>query len=75
MILKDNSFREVLATAISLSGIGRLKDIYSLPSGNAAIMIIYVRAAELNETGSQSVITGYYKCRDQITDMFREMYP
>ena len=54
---------EVLVTAISLSGNGRIKDIYSLPSDNAAIMIRYINAAELNERGSQSAIRGYYKCR------------
>jgi putative transposase len=37
--------------------------------------IIYLRVAELNEKWSHRVIKGYYKCKDEIRDMFRERYP
>ena len=53
----------------------RIKVIDSLPSESAAIKIIYLRVAELNERWSNRVIKGYYKCKDQITDMFGERYP
>ena len=46
-----------------------------LPSESAAMKIIYLRVAELNEKWSNRVIKRYYKCKDQITDMFRERYP
>ncbi len=53
----------------------RIKVIDSLPSESAAMKIIYLRVAELNERWSNRVIKGYYKCKDQTTDMFRERYP
>jgi hypothetical protein len=34
--------------------------------------IIYLRVAELNEKWSHRVVKGYYKCKDQIKEMFRE---
>ena len=37
--------------------------------------IVYLRVAELNEKWSNRVIKGYYKCKDQITDMFNVRYP
>ena len=37
--------------------------------------IIYLRVAELNEKWSNRVINGYYKCKDETRDMFRERYP
>ena len=42
---------------------------------NSAMKNVYLRVAELNEKGSNRVIRGYHKCRDQITDMFKERYP
>ena len=52
----------------------RIKVIDSLPTESAAMKIIYLRVAELNEKWSHRVIKGYYKCKDEITDMFRERY-
>ena len=49
--------------------------IDSLPSENAAMKIIYLRVAELNERRSYRVIKEYYKCKDQFTKMYRERYP
>ncbi len=53
----------------------RIKVIDSLPTENAALKIVYLRVAELNEKWSDRVIKGYFKCKDRITDMFRERYP
>ena len=53
----------------------RLKVIDSLPTESAAMKIIYLRIAELNERWSHRVIKGYFKCKDEIRDMFRERYP
>ena len=55
--------------------IRRMKMIDSLPRESAAVKIIYLSVAELNERCSSRVINGYYKCRDEITDVFRERYP
>ena len=52
-----------------------VKVIDTLSSESAAMKIIYFRVAELNEKSSHGVIKGYYKCKDQIKDMFRERYP
>ena len=35
---------------------------------------VHLRMAKLNERWSNKVIKEYYKCKDQITDMFRERY-
>ena len=37
--------------------------------------IIYLKVGDLNERWSNRVIKGYYKCKDEITDMFRERSP
>ena len=55
--------------------IRRIKVKDALPSENAAMKIIYLKVAELNERWFYRVIKGYYKCKDEITDMFRERYP
>ena len=41
----------------------RIKVIDALPSESAAMKIIYLRVAELNEKWSNRVIKGYYKCK------------
>ena len=53
----------------------RIKVIDSLPNESAAMKTIYLIVAEMNEKWSQRVIKRYYKCKDQITDMFGERYP
>ena len=53
----------------------RIKVIDALPSESEAMKIIYLRVAELNEKWPHRVVKRYYKCKDQITDRFRERHP
>ncbi|WMT50366.1 MAG: transposase [Thermoplasmatales archaeon] len=53
---------------------GKIKVIATLPSESAAMKIIYLRVAELNERWSNRLIKEYCKCKDEITDMFREKF-
>ena len=52
----------------------RIKVKDALPSESATMKIIHLRVAELNERWSNKVIKRYCKCKDEITDMFREGY-
>ncbi len=42
-----------------------MKIIDSLPTENAAMKIVYLRVAELNERWSHMTTKGYYKCKDR----------
>ncbi|MCL4480430.1 MAG: transposase [Candidatus Thermoplasmatota archaeon] len=53
----------------------RIKVIDALPAESAAMKIIYLRVAELNERWAHRVIKGYFKCKDEIRDRFWERYP
>lgn len=53
----------------------RIKIIDSLPSEESAMKIIYLRVAEINEAWSQRSLGGFYKCMDEIREMFQERYP
>ena len=53
----------------------RIKIIDSLPSEESAMKIIYLRVAEINEKWSLRNIRGFYKCMDEIREMFQERYP
>jgi putative transposase len=53
----------------------RIKIIDSLPSEESAMKIIYLRVAEINVKWSLRTLRRYYKCQDEIKDMFRERYP
>jgi transposase-like protein len=53
----------------------RIKIIDSLPSEESAMKIIYIRATEINEKWSQRSLRGFYKCMDEIREMFQERYP
>lgn len=53
----------------------RIKIIDSLPSEESAMKIIYLRLAEINEKWSQRSLRGFYKCMDEIREMFQERYP
>ena len=53
----------------------RIKIIDSLPSEESAMKIIYLRLAEINEKWSQQSLRGFYKCMDEIREMFQERYP
>lgn len=39
------------------------------------IKIIYLRVAEINERWSQRSLRGFYKCMDEIREMFQKRYP
>ncbi len=53
----------------------RIKIIDSLPSEESAIKIIYLRSIEINERWSLRTLRGFYKCRDEIMEMFQMRYP
>ena len=53
----------------------RIKTIDSLPTEESAMKIIYLRVAELNEKWSHRVINGYFKCKDELMEMFSKRYP
>jgi len=53
----------------------RIRIIDSLPTEESALKIIYLRAAEMNEKWSHRVINGYFKCKDELQDMFGKRYP
>ena len=37
--------------------------------------IIYLRVAEINKRWSQRILRGFYKCQDEIREMFQKRYP
>jgi len=53
----------------------RIKVIDSLPTEESALKIIYLRVAELNEKWSHRVLNGYFKCKDELMEMFSKRYP
>ena len=53
----------------------RIKIIDSMPSEESAMKIIYLRAAEINDKWSMRSLRGYYKCIDEIREMFQDRYP
>jgi Transposase and inactivated derivatives len=53
----------------------RIKTIDSLPTEESAMKIIYLRVAELNEKWSHREINGYFKCKDELMEMFSKRYP
>ena len=53
----------------------RIKIIDPLPTEDSALKIVYLRAAELNEKWSHRVLNGYFKCRDELKEMFSTKYP
>ena len=53
----------------------RIKVIDSLPTEESALKIVYLRVAEMNEKYSHRVLNGYFKCRDELKEMFSKRYP
>ena len=53
----------------------RIKIVDSLPSEESAMKIIYLRSAEINEQWSLRSPRGFYKCKDEIREMFQKRYP
>ena len=52
----------------------RIKIIDSLPTEESAMKIIYLRVAEINEKWSLRSLRGFYKCQDEMREMFQERY-
>ena len=52
----------------------RIKIIDSLPTEESAMKIIYFRVAEINEKWSLRSLRGFYKCQDEMREMFQERY-
>ena len=52
-----------------------IKIIDSMSSEESAMKIIYLRAAEINDKWSMRSLRGYYKCIDEIKEMFQDRYP
>ena len=53
----------------------RRKTIDSLPTEESSMKIIYLRVSELNEKWSHRVLNGYFKCKDELMEMFSKRYP
>ena len=53
----------------------RIKIIDSMPSEESAMKIIYLRSIEINERWSLRTLRGFYKCKDEIMEMFQKRYP
>lgn len=53
----------------------RIKIIDSLPTEESAMKVIYLRVVEINEAWSQRMMRGFYKCKDEIREMFQKRYP
>ncbi|MCL5680623.1 MAG: hypothetical protein M1515_01060 [Candidatus Thermoplasmatota archaeon] len=49
--------------------------IDSLPTENSALKIVYLRMNRLKEKISHRVPNGYFKCRDDLREMFSARYP
>ena len=47
----------------------------TLPTEESALKIVYLRVAEMNEKYSHRVLNGYFKCRDELKEMFSKRYP
>ena len=52
----------------------RIKIIDFLPTEESAMKIIYFRVAEINEKWSLRSLRGFYKCQDEMREMFQERY-
>ena len=53
----------------------RIKIIDSMPSEESTMKIIYLRATEINDKWSMRSLRGYYKCIDEIKEIFQDRYP
>ena len=55
--------------------IRRIKVISSFPDEDSAIKIFYLKSIEFNSKHAFRKINGYYKCNDEIKEMFNKRYP
>ena len=53
----------------------RSKTISSFPDEDSAMKIFYLKSIEFNSKHIFRKMNGYYKCHDEIKEMFNKRYP
>ena len=53
----------------------RIKVVSSFPDEDSAMKIFYLKSIEFNSKHAFRKMNGYYKCNDEIKEMFNERYP
>ena len=53
----------------------RIKVVSSFPDEDSAMKIFYLKSIEFNSKHAFRKINGYYKCNDEIKEMFNKRYP
>ena len=53
----------------------RIKTVSSFPDEDSAMKIFYLKSIEFNSRHAFRKMNGYYKCNDEIKEMFNKRYP
>ncbi len=53
----------------------RVKTISSFPDEDSAMKVFYYKSIEYNSKHAFRKMNGYYKCKDEIKEMFNKRYP
>ena len=53
----------------------RVKTISSFPDEDSAMKVFYYKSIEYNSKHAFRKMNGYYKCNDEIKEMFNKRYP
>lgn len=53
----------------------RIKVISSFPDEDSAMKVFYLKSIEFNSKHIFRKMNGYYKCQDEIKEMFKKRYP
>ena len=53
----------------------RVKTISSFPDEDSAMKVFYYKSIEFNSKHAFRKMNGYYKCKDEIREMFQKRYP
>jgi len=53
----------------------RVKTISSFPDEDSAMKVFYYKSIEYNSKHAFRKMNGYYKCKDEIKEMFQKRYP
>ena len=53
----------------------RVKTISSFPDEDSAMKVFYYKTIEYNSKHAFRKMNGYYKCKDEIKEMFNKRYP